>query len=356
MSSVHQKKWQLLVCGAVAALAAVMLAPPGQGFNMVRGDLNGDGIVNAVDEVLMANYLSGNLRHLSLAGDVCETWLTVGDMIFVPPGTFTQGSPEDEPCRATFGSGVELQFTHTLTRTIAVMPTEVTQGMWSNLRTYQPTLPVDPSDITYGSGSTHAVQNLTWSEAILFSNLLSVQRGLDRCYFTDPSFTLPVTSSNYTTYPLYCDFDADGFRLPTEGEWEYFCRAGTTTPFSVTEYQYIESFCDWCDPYTMKTLESVAVFCADDPPSAIPVAYKKPNPWNLYDVHGHVSEWCWDVYDWYPTGSAIDYSLNTSNVSRVYRGGSRTSDPSGCRSAFRDHGDYSVRLNTRGFRLVRTLE
>lgn len=346
-----------MVFGAFAVGIVFLLAPSGWGFGMLKGDLNGDGIVNAVDEVLLANHLAGNLPFICQAGDVCKILPVVGEMIYVPPGTFNQGSPDDEPCRVAFGSGGELQFSHTLTRTLAVMPTEVTQGMWSSLRASQPTLPTDPSDLSYGSGSTHAVQNLTWSEAALFSNLLSVRNGLDRCYYTDSGFTVPVTSANYTSYPLYCDFDADGFRLPTEGEWEYFCRAGTTTAFSVTEWQYLDYTCDSCDQFTLRSLESVAIFCANTPPISVPVAYQKPNPWNLYDVHGHVYEWCWDTPADYPTGSVTDYCSSLSITPRIYRGGARDSVPYQCRSAWRgNYANYSSRLNTRGFRLVRTLE
>ncbi len=187
-----------------------------------------------------AIYRTDRVLNILLApGDLASTDPIVGNMRYVPGGTFTQGSPSGEACR----DSNETQFTHTLTRNLGVMETEVTRQMWASLRAVQGTLPADPSNTTYSPTMSHPVQQNTWYEAVLFANLLSVQNGYTRCYYTDGVFTNPITSSNYTTGPFYCNFRANGYRLPSEGEWEYFCRAGTTGPFSCNETNYTSGNC-----------------------------------------------------------------------------------------------------------------
>jgi len=97
-------------------------------------------------------------------------------MRYVPARTFNQGSPGNEPCREIN----ETAFSHVLTRTIAVMETEVTRQMWADLRLVRPVLPPDPTNVSFGGGMTNPTQNMTWKETILFANLLSLQNGLVR--------------------------------------------------------------------------------------------------------------------------------------------------------------------------------
>lgn len=124
------RKWTwlgVLVCWLVWSVGVKGAQP---------GDLNRDGVVNAADAVTLQNYLAGNI------GSLFENWLEtdpiVGDLMVVPAGTFTQGSPAGEPCRVP---AYETQFTHTLTRNRLVMATEVTRRMWVDLKALQPTLP-----------------------------------------------------------------------------------------------------------------------------------------------------------------------------------------------------------------------
>jgi formylglycine-generating enzyme required for sulfatase activity len=279
-------------------------------------------------------------------GDLYAVDSIVGDLMWVPAGTFTQGSPSDEPC------SWETQFTHTLTRNLAVMATEVTQGMWAALKAEQSTLPANSSE---HGGADHPVEQVTWYEAVLFANLLSVQQGLTRCYYTDAGFTTPVTASNYTTGPFYCNFNANGFRLPTEGEWEYFCRAGTTMPFWIAEPNYNDGNCNTCASGSLPSLESAVVFCADNPGSTADAGTKLPNPWGLYDTHGNVYEWCWDWMSSYPAGSATSYTGPESGSYRILRGGGWSSNPHSCLSAARIYSAPDNRVNSLGFRLVRGL-
>ncbi|MBN2383984.1 formylglycine-generating enzyme family protein [bacterium] len=287
------------------------------------------------------------------AGELYSTDPIVGNMRYVPGGTFTQGSLTTEPCR----NSDETQFNHTLTRNIAVMETEVTRQMWADLKAVRPTLPTDPTDTSSGSGMTNPAQNMSWHETVLFANLLSFTNGLTRCYYKDASFTDPVTSSNYTSGDFYCDFGANGYRLLSEGEWEYAARAGTGTPFSCNETNYTSGNCgdDSCTEGTLPTLEQYAVFCANRPPTySAPVGSKLANPWNLKDMHGNVWEWCWDWEGTYP-GDMTDYTGPGSGSYRVRRGGCWNFSARYCRSAFRISYTPGFRNYYLGFRLARTV-
>ncbi len=283
-----------------------------------------------------------------MAGSLYSVDEIVGNMRCVPGGTFTQGAPTSESCYTD-----EHQFTHQLTRNIAVLETEVTRGMWEALAVAQPTLPIDPS-VTYRSPTlSHPVQNNTWFEAVLFCNLLSLQNGFTQCYFTDPEYTNPITSSNYTTGPFYCDLNANGYRLPLEGEREYFTRAGTTGPFSCDDPDYTSDNCFDCILGTHPILEQYCVYCPNDPSGCAPVGSKLANPWNLYDVHGNVWEFCWDWCEPYPTGFRTDYTGTSSGSTRVIRGGAWSGIARGCRSAYRANCGPDDHSSDIGFRIVR---
>ena len=286
-------------------------------------------------------------------GDLLATDPIVGNMRFVPAGMFTQGSPDTEPCRWE-GEGV--QFTHILTRHLAVMETEISRQMWADLQGYQATLPNDPSQTSTSPTKSHPVQKCAWFESLLFANLLSLQNGFTQCYYKDADYTTPVTDENYATEPIYCNFNADGYRLPTEGEWEYFTRAGTSGPFSCDEPNYNDDNCEVFTPGTHPILEQYCVYRANNPGRTEVVGSKLPNPWNLKDVHGNVWEWCWDWFNnSYPTGTVTDYVGPDSGYNRVGRSGCSVSDAKGCRSGYRLQFGTSHPHNNMGFRLVRTV-
>jgi len=282
------------------------------------------------------------------AGALYEIDSIVGNMRCVPAGSFIQGSPDTEPCRG----GDETQFEHTLTQDMVVMETEASRQMWADLKALQPDLPVDP---TTCGGMNNPVQDVFWYEILLFANLLSTQQGFTPCYYTDSSMSALIEASNYAGGNYYCNFNADGFRLPTEGEWEYFCRGGTATPFSVDVPDYASGNCSNCESGTFPNLEAVAYFCAYSISCPEPVGQLLPNLWGLKDVHGNIYEWCWDWYADYPVGPVTDYRGPEIGTYRTQHGGGFNAYPSYCRSAYRGWWLQDYRLDDSGFRLVRTI-
>jgi formylglycine-generating enzyme required for sulfatase activity len=295
-----------------------------------------------------AGEIEGYLAYLACPADP-----VAGNLRYVPADTFVQGSPAGEPCRADN----ETQFDHMLTHSLAVMETQVSRQMWANLRAKQPTLPADPTDTEFGAGSDNPVQSVTWHEAVLFANLLSVERELTPVYYVDAALTQPVTTSNYQTNDVYAARDVSGYRLPTEGEWEYFARAGTAGPFSVDEPNYSAETCGAasCTAGVLPDLESAAWFCANWGGQTQPVGLKAANPWGLKDVHGNVWEWVWDRWGDYPGGIREDYAGPATGDYRVLRGGAWFLEAQYLRSARRQFLVPQSRWDGIGFRLVRSV-
>ena len=170
----------------------------------------------------------------------------------------------------------------------------------------------------------------------MFCNELSRREGLSHCY-----------SGNGLN--IVCNFAAKGYRLPTEAEWEYACRAGTETDFQTGNMTHSGS--TPLDP----ALDRAGWYDGNSGSSPVPVGEKKANAFGLYDMHGNVNEWCWD---WsgghYPSRPVNDPRGPTSGTFRIQRGGSWYDIARDCRSASRDSSDPSARHNYGGFRVVRT--
>ncbi len=306
-------------------------------------DCTGEQTITVIDYISFVNGVCGCLFEDPI----------VGTMAVVEPRSFMQGSPVGEPCRSSFS---ENEFHHTITRRILAMQSEVTRGMWADLLTAQPTLPADPTNVALGGGMNQPAQRMWWYEAVFFANLLSEERGFQPAYFKDPQFSIPLTEFNFDSQPIYCDWDANGFRLPFEGEWEHMARGNTFSAFSFYEPQFaVTPGCTSCpNPGDLPFMENHALFCVNNAGESSPVCSKLPNPNGLFDIHGNVGEWCWDVFvvD-YPVSPQVDF-IQSGSLARVYRGGTWALEPGKLRSARRFSQDADVRYSFVGFRLVRT--
>jgi len=231
------------------------------------------------------------------------------ELIELTAGKFTMGSPEGEKD----GRNNEAQVRVTLTKPFGLGKFEVTQGQWQEVmgKVFR--------------GKKYDVKNknfpaseITWDEAKKFCEKLT------------------ATEHKNGELP-----EAESYRLPTEAEWEYACRAGTTTAYSFGNDESKLGEYDWFGGSTRGEEYDHKV------------GLKKPNPWGLHDMHGNVEEWC---SDWYGEGlsGGADPVGPKGGSDRVFRGGSWWDDPGGCRSACRNGIFPSIRVEGLGFRVARS--
>ena len=213
---------------------------------------------------------------------------------WIPPGPFVRGSPPDEDGR----DDDEPQHAVVLTQGCYLGETPVTQAQWEAVTGQNPS--------HFSKGGAYPVESVSWEEGVRF------------CQAVQSASPGPPT------------------RLPTEGEWEYACRAGTTGP-------------RW-DPTC--PLGDLAWYEDNAGGQTQPVARKKPNPWGLYDMLGNVLEWCADFYAPYPEGRVCD-PCSVEGERRVFRGGGWSDPAEWLRAAHRSFGLAGIRWRYLGLRLAR---
>ena len=238
--------------------------------------------------------------------------ISVVNMIEILAGSFVMGSPTDEPGR----NSNETEHTVTLTNGFYMSETEVTEELW---------------DQVMGSGSStsqYPKASVSWDNIMVFCNTMSEQEGLT------PVYTIHGTNGN-TAW----NQDADGYRLPTEAEWEYAVRAGTSTSTHISESP------------SDSELAKYAWFIFNSESNVHPVGEKLPNPWGLYDMYGNEAEWVFDAYsDSYSGENQTDPTGPTSGEERAVRGGGWYNLWDSLRSANRQKKHFLE--NGNGFRLV----
>jgi formylglycine-generating enzyme required for sulfatase activity len=264
---------------------------------------------------------------------------TVGmKFVSIAAGSFQMGSPSSEKDR----DDDETQHPVRLTKSFLMATTEVTQGQWRAVMGSNPSVK-DYKGVSF-IGNTLPVQNVSWEDAVKFANALSKKEGLRAAYRISGKSVEWIKSSN-------------GYRLPTEAEWEYAARAGKHRLYAGTDS--LSSVCRYASVYTAQSKSKFgwdrAVFpCEDGHLAAAPVGSFKPNAWGLYDMTGNVWEWCWDRYDKKYGGSSTDPVGPQSGDGRVKRGGSWGYVPAFARVAFRFWDTPDNRNDYLGLRLVRT--
>ncbi len=244
---------------------------------------------------LVAAYLGGcekkKIAPLPSAGEVKENSLGM-KLVYIPAGEFIMGSPIDEQGRADD----EQQHKVKLTRGFWMGATEVTQ------KQFEPVMGFNRSNF---KGEDLPIEKISWRDAETFCKKLSEKEG-------------------------------KVYRLPTEAEWEYACRARATGAFSGTG-----------------NLVDMGWYADNSDETTHAVGTKKPNAWELSDMHGNVSEWCFDRYSAaYPQGEVVDPNGAAQGNYRVARGGSWGHFLRACRCASRSSAPESYQLKQTGFRVV----
>ena len=238
------------------------------------------------------------------------------EFVSIPSGSFMMGSPESEDGR---WDGESPRHSVSIS-SFELMTTEVTQGMWeavmgTDVRHYRDL--ADPDRSLGGEGSNYPMYYVSWNDC---------QEFIEKLNALDSSHT---------------------YRLPCESEWEYACRAGTTTRFY------------WGDSDSESVMGDYCWYSSNSNSSTHPVATKQPNDWGLYDMSGNVSEWCEDTWHGNYNGAPTDGSAWVSGASiRVLRGGGSGGSQNNagyCRSAYRFDLSAGIRSSDLGFRLARSV-
>jgi serine/threonine protein kinase/formylglycine-generating enzyme required for sulfatase activity len=253
-------------------------------------------------------------------------------LLAVAAGTFTEGDFESDGARP---------HPVTLTRPLFLCDREVTLDQFRRFladpdpAVEKPARWAPPPEGVTPSGECPVVM-VNWEDALLFCNWLSRREGRRPCYRRAGEKKQTTLNGKAVEYDVWrCDFDADGYRLPTEAEWEYACRAGTTTRWSFGDDD--------------GRLGSFGVFRQAH---TAPGGTKLPNNWGLFDMHGNAREWCWDAFGGhYPTGPVEDPRGPDDGATRLHRGGSWWDYPHACRCGYRNMSPHLLRDNLVGFRV-----
>ncbi len=243
------------------------------------------------------------------------------DVSEIPAGTFRMGCTDgDSECEDDESPVHNVG----ITRSFMMMKTEVTQELYEAVMSYNPS--------TSSYGGDFPVEEVSWFEAVRFANELSRLEGREECY------SITERDPEEDTVVHWIGFDCKGWRLPTEAEWEYAARGNENFIYAGSD-----------------DIDEVAWYHVNSGGQTQRVAQKEPNGFGLYDITGNVHEWCWDWYGPYSIENQSDSTGLSTGSSRVYRGGSWSSDPAGLRVSRRARNNPTFRRYNLGFRLGRTL-
>ncbi|MDR1372758.1 MAG: formylglycine-generating enzyme family protein [Dysgonamonadaceae bacterium] len=292
-------------------------------------------------------------------------------MLPVEGGSYTIGAALQN---ATDGGGTNVAATtgsHLVNiSTFNMSKTPITQAQYEHVMEINPSNFQCSTDPDYAPSSSKPAERVSWYDAVIFCNKLSKLENKTPCYSiggaspvtADQLVALAYNSEeipnstlhkNYTYWNtnFTCDFTADGYRLPTESEWEYAARGGQKSPTKTgSEKDYYYSGSNALANYGWYSGNNGNSGTATYGTKAVKTKYY--NALGLYDMSGNVWEWCWDWYANYSTFDTDNPTGATSGSSRVLRGGGWYDDADACRVSYRNYGNPYFRLSYYGFRVV----
>ncbi|OQA26855.1 MAG: Serine/threonine-protein kinase pkn1 [Verrucomicrobia bacterium ADurb.Bin345] len=307
-------------------------------------------------------------RYTELAVTSSVTRLRIFDpnppagMVLIPAGSFMMGNAFPSDFAA---SGDELP-QHTVNVSAFYMDVyEVTKALWDEVKAFNGANGYTYSNTGLGKATNHPVHTVNWYDAVKWCNARSQRDGLTPVYYTDAGFTTVYKTNEIAPF---ANWAANGYRLPTEAEWEKAARGGAAnTRFPWTDNaNYISwtkaNYYGQSDLYSYdQDGESGAyhpTFATGETPYTSPVGYFAPNGYGLYDMAGNAWEWCWDWYDgsYYASSPASDPSGPADPLSsRVTRSGSWDNRAGAARVADRYGTDPAYETSLVGFRCARGL-
>ncbi len=279
-----------------------------------------------------------------------EGTCTEANFVPVAVGAFTMGCPESADCRPDTEGTQETAVT--LSRSVYAQRFEVTQSEYYALT----------GDVPSGHETCDPttelcllpVENVTWFDALRFANLLSDEAGLERCYTLSDCRT---SGGKWTCSHLEFEgFDCFGYRLPTEAEWEFLARAGTTSDLYCGDVGFGE---DVCNDGAPDHIDDSAWWCGNAGSRTHPVGTLQPNDFGLFDMAGNVAEWTFSAHEPYPDGPLTDPWMDPRDddgwLELTTRGGDYRSTPTRLQHGSRHHEPVDHQHEHTGFRLVRTM-